>query len=385
MSPILLLLCVLAGQVSYAQSLAEQMSRTAIAIWPPGKIAGWTYEQAVVLKGVEGVYNSTANIEYLKYIKDCMDYFVDENGEIKTYKPEDYNIDNILGGRMLLTLYKKTNEPKYLKAATTLRNQLNTHPRTAEGGFWHKKRYPFQMWLDGLYMGQPFYAEYAAHFRQDSAFADITRQFVLMESNARDTSTGLLLHGYDESRQQAWANKATGRSANVWARAMGWYGMALVDALEWYPAKHPGRDTLLGILGRFAKAVTAYQDKSGLWWDVVDLAGKDKNYLEASASAMMVYTLYKGVRLKYLPAHYIPVAQKGFNGLQQHFLKNENGQLNLHGTVSVSGLGGDGRRDGSFEYYVSEKVVVNDPKGVGAFIMAANEMELTAPKPPASH
>jgi unsaturated rhamnogalacturonyl hydrolase len=231
------------------------------------------------------------------------------------------------------------------------------------------------MWLDGLYMAQPFAAEYAMLFHEDTTFNNITRQFVLMEQHARDVKTGLLYHGWDESKEQKWANKTTGTSANFWGRALGWYGMALVDALDFYPEKNNGKDSLIAILNRLAKAVTQYQDaKSGLWYDVIDKSKEPKNYLEASASSMLVYTLAKGVRKGYLPAKYLANATKAYNGIVKQFIKVENGQTNLYGTVSVSGLGGTPYRDGSFEYYMSEPVVVNDPKGMGAFINAAVEM-----------
>jgi unsaturated rhamnogalacturonyl hydrolase len=330
-----------------------------------------------VLKGIEGLWKKTKDKKYFDYIQKSMDLFVQEDGSIRTYKPDEYNIDHVNCGRNLLFLYKQTKQEKYLKAVRSLRNQLRTHPRIAEGGFWHKKIYPYQMWLDGLYMGEPFYAEYAATFREDTAFNDIAHQFIIMEKHARNAKTGLLYHGYDESRQQKWADKKTGLSPHVWARAMGWYGMGLVDALEWFPKNNKKRSYLIGILNRFAVAVTRYQDaKSGLWWDIMDLPGKEKNYLEASASSMFVYALAKGVRLGYLPKKYLPTAQKGYEGIIKEFIKTENGQVNLHGTVSVSGLGGNPYRDGSYEYYMSEKVVVNDPKGVGAFLQASNEMEM---------
>lgn len=345
---VLLLFSVFTGST---QSISEQTAQTVMTLWKPGRPVGWSYEQAVFLKGMEGVYHRTGKEEHLNYIKEFVDYYINEDGEIKTYKAADYNIDNILGGRILLTLYKKTKDEKYRKAAENLRNQLRVHPRTNGGGFWHKKRYPRQMWLDGLYMAQPFYAEYPATFQEDTAFNDIARQFILMERHAREAKTGLLYHGWDESRQQRWADKTTGRSPHVWARAMGWYGMALVDALEWFPPEHPKRDSLLQILNRFAKAVTDYQDKkSGLWWDIVNMGGREKNYLEASASSMFVYALLKGVRLGYLPKQYVAVATKGYSGIVRNFVKTENGRVSLHGTVRVSGLGGDSYRDGSYKY-----------------------------------
>ncbi|RYZ16847.1 MAG: glycoside hydrolase family 88 protein, partial [Chitinophagaceae bacterium] len=226
------------------------------------------------------------------------------------------------------------------------------------------------------YMGQPFYAQYALATGNEAAFNDITRQFVLIEGHARDPKTGLLYHGWDETRQQKWADKTTGLSPNVWGRALGWYGMALVDALEFYPEKHPGRDSLIGILNRFAAAVVKVQDTSGAWYDVPNLPKEEKNYLEASASSMLVYTLAKGVRMGYLPRRYTAAAQKGYAGIIRHFISTENGRTDLKGTVAVSGLGGNPYRDGSFAYYMSEPVIVNDPKGVGAFINMANEMAL---------
>lgn len=343
----------------------------------PGRPVRWTYDQGVVLRGIEGLWRRTNDAAYLAYIKKCMDHFVQPDGTIRTYKQQDFNIDNVMPGRNLLLLYKVTGEEKYRKAVETLRHQLLQHPRTKAGGFWHKKIYPWQMWLDGLYMAQPFYADYAATFKEDTIFNDITRQFTLMEQVSRDAKTGLLYHGYDESRQQKWADPQTGRSPHVWGRAMGWYGMALVDALEHFPDTHPGKAQLTAILGRLATAVAKYQDrKTGLWWDIIDLPGREKNYLEASASCMFVYTLAKGVRLGLLPTKYKKVASKGYKGIISQFIKkDEQGYTHLHGTVSVSGLGGNPYRDGSFEYYMSEKVVVDDPKGVGSFLQAANEME----------
>lgn len=368
-----------AQEISYAQQLAT----TAMNTWkdsfllPGDKLVKWRYDQGVILKGIEGIWNATGDGKWFNYIQRSMDVYVQENGTIKGYRPDEYNIDNINNGKLVLLLYQVTGKEKYRKAADLLRSQLRTHPRTSEGGFWHKKIYPGQMWLDGLYMGEPFYAEYAKLFHEDSAFNDITRQFVLIEQHARDAKTGLLYHGWDETRQQKWADKTTGRSPHIWGRALGWYGMAMVDVLDHFPAKHPGRDSIIAILNRFAKAVTSVQDKStGLWYDIPNLPSEPKNYVEASASSMLVYTLAKGVRLGYLPASYLTNARKGYEGIIKKFIKKENGQVNLHGTVSVSGLGGNPYRDGSFAYYMSERVIVNDPKGIGAFIHAANEMEM---------
>lgn len=367
--------------------LSERMTATVLDIWADSLWTGrpfkWTYDQGVVLEGVSAVWQRTGDKKYFEYIKKSMDHFVGEDGSIRTYDKSSHNIDNIKNGRSLLLLYQVTGQQKYLKAAQVLRHQLDEHPRTKEGGFWHKRIYPYQMWLDGLYMGQPFYAEYSAIMNDAKAFEDIANQFIFMENNTRDPKTGLLYHGWDESKEQRWANKATGRSPHVWGRAMGWYGMGLVDALEYFPASHPGRKKLIDILNRFAEAVSKVQQPSGLWYDIIDVPEGKGNYLESSAASMFVYAIAKGVRQGYLPESYFSVAKKGFEGMKREFVEEVNAEkINFKGTVSVSGLGGKPYRDGSFEYYMSEKVITNDPKGVGSFISAANEMELAAlPKP----
>jgi unsaturated rhamnogalacturonyl hydrolase len=366
-----------------AQPWSEKIAATVMNIWKDsmstsGKPAKWSYDQGVILKGMEGRWYQTGEPKYFYYMQRCMDVFVDEKGEIKTYKQSDYNLDNVLCGRILLTLYNVTGKEKYYKAATTLREQLKTQPRTNEGGFWHKKIYPNQMWLDGLYMAEPFYAEYASSFNDGAAFDDIANQFVWMEKHARDAKTGLLYHGWDESKKEKWANPQTGTSAHFWARAMGWYGMALVDVLENFPAGNKRKAELVSILSRFAEAVKKVQDpETGLWYDILDMPKAKGNYLEASASSMFVCAIAKAVRLGFLPASYLGVSVKGYDGIIKTFIETDaTGQTNLKGTVSVSGLGGTPYRDGSYEYYISEKVVVNDGKGVGAFLQAANEMEL---------
>jgi len=367
------------------QNWSQGMAASVMSWWndslakKPGK---WSYDMGVVLKGMEALWIATGDANYFKYIQKSMDAWVNEDGTIRGYEPDEFNIDNVNNGKLLLLLYRVTEKPKYKKAADLCRAQLQNHPRTHEGSFWHKKVYPWQVWLDGLYMGQPFYAEYAMLFGEDTAFNDIARQFAAIERHTRDPKTGLLYHGWDESKEQKWANKETGTSPHFWARALGWYGMAMVDALDYFPAKHPGRDSIIAILNRFTKAVTKVQDaKTGLWYDVVDMPTTPKNYLEASASAMLVYTIAKGVRKGYLPATYWPNAQKGYSGILKTFVdKNAEGQVQLKGTVKVSGLGGNPYRDGSFAYYMSEPVIVNDWKGIGAYLLAGAEMEnLPAP------
>ncbi len=378
--------CVLLGASAavvqaQTQPWSQRMAQTAMTKWSDTITTGhWTYEQGVVWKGIENVWLQTGEKKYFQFLQNTVDKYVMPDGTIRTYKMEDYNIDNILDGRTVLMLAKVLNTEKYYKAASTLREQLSKQPRVPEGGFWHKKRYPNQMWLDGLYMGEPFYAEYANTFHEDTAFNDIARQFILMERHARDAKTGLLYHAWDQSKQERWANKETGLSPNFWGRAMGWYGMALVDVLDQMPVNHPKRAELLVILNRFATAVAKYQDKkSGVWYQVLDKGTEKGNYLESSASCMFVYALAKGVRQHNLPQYFKAVAQTGFNGIIKQFISTDaNGQINLNGTVSVAGLGGNPYRDGSYAYYLSEKVVTNDAKGVGAFIQASVEIERLA-------
>ena len=379
-----ILFFLLFGQLASAQQkpLSQQMVQTSMNLWKDsfaldGKPARWSYDMGVILKGVEGVWLNTADVQYFNYIQRLMDFYIGNDGSIKDYRKDEFNIDHINNGKLCLLLYRVTGKDKYLKAANLLRQQLREQPRTNEGGFFHKKIYSSQMWLDGLYMAEPFYAEYAWLAKDDTAFNDIANQFIWMENHARDARTGLLYHGWDESKQQQWANKETGTSPNFWARAMGWYGVALVDVLDYFPADHPKRQALTDILNRFVTAIEKVQDKAGgLWYDILNKPATKGNYKEASASSMLVFTVAKAVRKGYIPASKISIAKKGYAGIVKEFIKVENGQTNLYGTVKVSGLGGKPYRDGSFEYYMKEPVIVNDPKGIGAFILASNEMEM---------
>jgi len=377
------------NMVTAQKPWSERMTETVMQLWPDsmalkaGQPAKWIYDQGLILKGIEKVWLRSGNGKYFDYIKKSMDFFVNKEGVIRTYKQADYNIDNVTPGRNLLLLYDVLEDEKYRKAAATLREQLKNHPRTKEGGFWHKKIYPWQMWLDGLYMGEPFYAEYATRFNEPAAFDDIANQFIWMEQHARDAKTGLLYHAWDESKEQRWANKTTGQSPHFWGRAMGWYGMALVDVLELFPAAHPKRTALINILKRYITAIKKVQDKNtGVWWQILDKGNTKGNYLEASASSMFVYAMAKAVRLGYIPASEITTVKKAYAGVLKTFVTVDNGTANLNRVCQVAGLGGNPYRDGSFEYYISEPIITNDPKGLGAFILAASEMEtLTEAKP----
>ena len=280
---------------SNAQELpwSQRMANTTTQRWPDGKFVAndtlwkWNYELGVLLQGMADVWYHTGDATYYKYIKSAVDNLVSSDGSIPTYRPEDNELDDLALGRTLLLLYGVTQDAKYYKAAKLLRDQLKVHPRTTEGGFWHKQKYPNQMWLDGLYMAGPFYANYAVTFYEPQDFQDITKQFVLMARHAHDSKTGLLYHGWNETRQQHWANQSTGASPTFWARGMGWYMMALVDTLPYYQSDGR-RAQLLDILRRLAASITRYQDKeTGLWYQVMDKPHTKDNYFESSACLHM--------------------------------------------------------------------------------------------------
>lgn len=373
-----------AQKAPYSVRMAESFMtwyKDSIAV-KEGKPAGWDYEQGLMLKAIEKVWNRTGNGKYFEYVRRDMDRYVQKDGSIRTYKYDDFNLDNIPTGRALLTLYQQTqpDKDKYRKAADLLWKQIENQPQTKEGGFWHKKRYPYQMWLDGLFMAEPFAAEYSLIFNHPEHFDHIVKQFALIEKYAVDPKTGLVYHAYDESKEQKWADPKTGLSPHFWSRAIGWYAMALVDVLDYMPANHPEHANLIKYLQRLAPALVKYQDaKSGVWYQMTTQGTRKGNYFEASASCMFVYALAKGVRMGYLPATYLASAKKGYAGILKEFVEEEaNGTISLNKTVSVGGLGGSPYRDGTYEYYLSEPIRKNDLKGVGPFIFASVEMEIAA-------
>ena len=368
------------------------MKRTPDPVWFDAREKPrWEYTPGLVLKSVMHVAEKTGDERYWKYVEAYYDHFVKEDGSIEAYSKDEYNIDRINAGKPLFTLYARTKKEKYRKAIELLRQQMREHPRTKEGGFWHKKRYPYQMWLDGLYMGAPFLAEYAVTFDEPALLDDVINQFVWMEKHARDAKTGLLYHGWDESRQQKWAHPETGTSPEFWGRAMGWYAMALVDTLDFVPLTHPRRRELTGILGRLAEAIVKVQDpKTGVWWQVLDKGGQEKNYREASVSVMFSYALLKGARLGYLDCTYAGAGRRAYRGVLREFIEvDKDGVVNIHHVCEVAGLGGDPEkgekyRSGTYEYYVTEKIRSNDPKAVGPFIFASLEMERSSVLSPES-
>ncbi|CAA9196520.1 glycoside hydrolase family 88/105 protein [Flavobacterium collinsii] len=339
------------------------------------KTPKWDYVHGLVLHAIGELYKKNPDPRYAAYVKSYVDALVQNDGTIKTYELDKYNIDLIVPGRLLFPTYVTTKEEKYLKALQLLRKQLAEQPRTTSGGFWHKQIYPNQMWLDGLYMGEPFYAQYTVTFEGGKNLDDVAKQFELIQLHATDPKTGLLYHGWDESKQMPWANKENGTSPNFWSRALGWYAMALVDALDYFPKNHPKQKELIKYLNSVSAALAKYQDKSGLWYQVTDKGGAEGNYLEASGSSMFAYAFAKGANKGYLPAKYKNLANKAFDGLTRQLIKvDADGGITLTQACQVAGLGGNPYRDGSYTYYVNEKKKDNDPKATGPFILAAVEL-----------
>jgi unsaturated rhamnogalacturonyl hydrolase len=364
---------------------SEIARRSNSLIWKEGGTAKWDYTVGLFTLSLLKLEAQVPDSRYVKFAENTIGSFITTNGDIQGYKAAEYQLDHINPGKTVLALWQITHDERYQKAAALLRKQFDTQPRTSDGGFWHKQRYPHQMWLDGLYMGAPFYAEYAKLFNGPAAdYDDVAKQIRLMSAHTYDPATGLFYHAWDESREQFWAIKATGTSSNFWGRAVGWYAMALVDVLDFFPTNHPARPEIIATLQKLCKGVVKYQDpKTGLWYQVLDQGDRKGNYLEATVSSMLVYSMARGVNRGYLSRDYVPVIEKGYQGIVGTLLKDDgNGRWSLTQCCSVAGLGGspsNGRaRDGSFDYYVSERIVPNDLKGVGPFILAGIELQQLA-------
>lgn len=362
-------------------SWARRMAVSLLSLYSQDKWR-WQYEHGLFVGAATCIDAHTGETGFLNFAQNWVDHFITPDGEIRTYRVDDFNLDQINPGKLLFPLYRRTGDERYARAIRLLRSQLQSQPRTLSGGYWHKKIYPFQMWLDGIYMAAPFCAEYALVFNEPDLLDDVTYQCILIEQHTHDPRTGLLYHAWDESKQQRWADKETGCSPHFWGRAIGWYAMALVDVLEILPQAHLDRPTLVSILGRLANAVLQMQDPvTGLWHQMINLSGVAGNYLETSASAMFAYAFAKAVRKGYLAPEFHLAAQRAYRGLLENMIKvDARGSLTLEGTCSVAGLGGDPYRDGSYEYYISEPIAANDFKGVGPFILAALEMETSGTK-----
>ncbi len=345
-----------------------------------GRKSGWDYIDGCMIMALLEIYQVHGGKKYLDFADYYEDFRIHDDGTIDGYKIDAWNLDNVNGGKNLITLYNLTKKEKYRKGVETIYAQIKDQPRTKEGNFWHKKIYPNQIWLDGTYMALPFYMEYEALFNKSKNIDDIYKQFFNIYEILRDKETGLYFHGYDSSRESFWADKTTGLSKNFWLRSIGWYSMALLDTLNKAPDR--GSDNwkkLQKIFVELCDSMLNFQDESGMWWQVPNMGGKEKNYLETSGSSIFAYALLKGVRTGILEnKKFQEAGVKAFEGISNKYLSDDNGRLSLGGICLVAGLGPENnpRRDGSYEYYMSEPVVKDDAKGVGPFILAYNEYKL---------
>ena len=337
-----------------------------------GKKPSWNYIDGCMIKALIELYHITHEAAYLEFADRFIDYFVKEDGSILSYDPKEYNLDHVNAGKTLFDLYALTGREKYRKAMDTIYRQLQGQPRTSTGNFWHKKIYPNQIWLDGLYMAQPFYMQYEAQFRGGENCLDSVRQFLNVYRLMRDPLNGLYYHAYDDSRQMFWCDKVTGLSDNFWLRALGWYAMALVDTMEVMPSSLSGeKEELNRIYRQLIDAMLPYQDEeTGMWYQVVNRGGIRPNYLETSGSAIFAFAILKSVRLGFLPTSYRPAGLKAFEGICRTRLSEREGRLQLDGICLVAGLGNKEMREGTFDYYMREPVVSNDAKGVAPLVLA---------------
>ncbi|QCJ44712.1 glycoside hydrolase family 105 protein [Bacillus sp. S3] len=327
---------------------------------PPVK--DFHYHQGVFLYGMLRVWEATGKDEYFEYIKAYIDSLVDEEGNVCFARDE---LDSTMAGILLFPLYEKTKHPKYLIAAKRLRSALDTLNRTSEGGFWHKEKYPYQMWLDGLFMGGPFMLLYSQQFQEPELVQTVLRQESLMRKNMTDPKTGLLYHAWDEKKVQPWADAETGCSPDFWGRSVGWYGTALIDLLEILGDKKRGQEELITSLQSFIPAVAAHQDQeSGLWYNVLDKGNRPDNWLESSCSALFIYFIAKAVQKGIVSDLYREVAKKAYAGLLQHMVETDDDSFTLKGIVI-------GTSAGTYDYYVSRPTSENDLHGMGAFILAS--------------
>ena len=333
------------------------------------RTARWSYTTGLLAQAMDDLSVATGDPKFAEWGKATLDSYVTDAGDILTYDASLYNIDHVNSGKMLLRYLERTGDERYRIAADAIRAQLADHPRTSEGAFWHKKRYPWQLWLDGVYMGMPFLAHYALDKDDAHGIEEAVAEAQIADRRLRDAETGLYYHAWDEKAEQIWADSDTGLSKYFWSRGMGWYAMALVDLLDLVPEDRADlREPLIDIIQRFADSVLAHQ-VDGVWYQITDKPDATGNYPEASGSSMFVYMLAKAVNEGYLDVSYAEAATDAYASVVAEFVNvDASGAVSLTGICQVAGLGYG--RDGSYRYYMSEPVTANDPKGVGPFIMA---------------
>lgn len=305
------------------------------------KAPKWNYCHGLELQAILQVWQKTGIGKYYDYAYEFADMMVESDGQIKTYKPHEYNIDRVNSGKFLFPVYEKSKEERFKKAIGLMRDQMKTHPRTKDGSFWHKKVYPHQVWLDGIYMASPFLAQYAKKFDEPSLYDDVALQIIDCHKYMLDEKTGLYYHGWDESRQQKWSDPETGLSPHFWSRSIGWYMMAMVDALDFLPQNHPKRSEILSILQNLSKSIENFRDpQTGMWYQVTDQINREGNYQESTGSAMFIYTWVKGAQKGYLDKSYLKKGQEAYNQFVKRFIKeNEDGTISVTDCCAVAGLG----------------------------------------------
>lgn len=362
------------------ENLSLAMARSVVSRYKKGMMR-WHYEDGLVILACLEAGKLAGVQDFNSWAYDMYDPLIGKDGQIATYRKGEYNLDQINAGRNLFALYEQSKEERFVLSAKLLKQQLDNQPRTLSGVFWHKEIYPWQIWLDGIYMQGPFNAQFCKEFNENQGFDDIVNQILTVYATLRDPKTGLLYHAYDESKGQRWSDLETGLSPHFWGRAIGWFCMAVLDILDFLPQDHPKRESLASLVRETLASILKYQDASGLWYQVVDMASEKGNYLESSCTSMFSYSLLKAVRVNIIedPAsrkQAVAQARKALEGLEKTYLhKDEAGQLHLGGICSVAGLGGNPYRNGSFKYYICENVVEDDFKGVGPFILALVELE----------
>lgn len=382
-SLLVLMLCTptLSAKNPIEQGFAKRFADSEISRFPEAWMLDYCtapffgYSQGVGCSAMLAVWRQTGDRFYFDYVEKLADTLVNEQGEIHRYEVEKYNLDFINSGKYLFDCYAVTGKEKYRKAMQTLLEQIRRQPRTSDGGFWHKLRYEHQMWLDGLYMCSPFLAQYGATFHEPAWIEEAIKQIKLCHRHTHDPATGLYHHAWDESRSQRWADPATGHSPSFWGRSIGWWFMALVDNLDFIPADHPDRAEIIGYVKGLAAAVVKYQ-RDGLWYQVVDCPRRAGNYPEASVTTQFMYALAKAVNKGYIDRKYRQNAVAALAAIKDKLiLELEDGTLSLIQCCAVGGLGGSPYRDGSFDYYINERIHDNDAKATGPFIMGCIELE----------
>jgi len=351
------------------------LSRSDSLIYYVDRNPKWAYDVAFLGMAIDRLGSS--DVKYSKYMENWVNHFVRPDGSVIDYRIKEYNLDRIFPGRDVIAIYKRNPDPKYKTALDNFIEQLKSHPKTNSGGYWHKNIYPWQMWLDGIFMASTYMAQYAKEFNAPEWFDIACTQTKMIYEKTLDPKSGLLMHAWDESHSQKWCDPVTGKSHYPWSRAMGWYVLAIEDILEYLPENHPDRAALIVILQKTCNALLKVRDpKTGLWFQVLNNGGRDGNYLEGSGSAMYTYAFARGAHKGYLDKKYLAIANSAFDGIIKELITvDEKGEVTMHNICGGCGLGGNPYRNGSYEYYVNEKRIDNDAKGVAPFILASLELD----------